>query len=388
MKSLYFSADHQRFRDTVRKFVEREIVPEVDDWERERKIPGEMWRKMGELGFLGINLPEKYGGTEADFFYSVVFLEELGRTTALGIAASMCVQQYITSEYLCRFGTDELRERYLVPSISGDMIGALGITEPNTGSDVASLQTRAERKGDHFLINGSKTFITNGAYSDFVLLAVKTGARGGTGGISIVLVDRDMPGFTARKLEKIGWHCSDTAELFFEDVRVPVSNLIGEENRGFYTIMECFQLERLVLAIATVGTMEHCMELTLRYLSEREVFGRSISKFQAIRHTLADLATEIEAARQLTYHAAWLYDQGEEVTRQCTMAKLKTTELAIRVATTCSQYFGGYGYMDEYPISRLFRDVKVGTVGGGTSEIMREIIARMMIDRMHFDSRK
>ena len=386
MRSPYFTRDHELFRQTVREFMEKEVVPHADAWEEAGRIPRDIWKKMGELGFLGINFPEKYGGAEADFFYSVVFLEEVGRTALGGFAAAVAVQQYMATAHLARVGSEELKQKYLVPSIQGEKVGALAITEPNTGSDVANIQTRAERDGDFYVINGSKTFITNGVYGDFMTLAVKTRPEAREDGISLIVVDRDTPGVSARPLRKIGWHCSDTAELSFDDVRVPVSQRIGEENMGFFYIMESFQLERLVGAITGIGGMEKALEITLKYITEREAFGRPIAKFQVIRHALADMATELEAARQLTYYAAYLCDQGEMFVREASMAKLHTSELGKRLVDTCLQYFGGYGYMEEYPIARMYRDARVGTIAGGTSEIMREIISRIMIDQAKYES--
>ena len=384
MRSLYFTADHEMFRKTVRQFIEKEVAPHAEDWEKNQRIPHSIWNRMGALGFLGINYPEKYGGTEADFFYSVAFLEELPRSTMGGFAAAVSVHEYMAAEYLHRFGSEALKQNYLTSSIQGEKIGALAITEPNTGSDVASIRTRAVREGDYYVINGSKTFITNGVFGDFVIVATKTDPEAGTGGISLIIVDQNIPGFSARQLHKMGWHSSDTGELTFEDVRVPITNLIGEENRGFYYIMECFQLERLVGAIGSISGAFLGLESTLKYIQERQAFGRPLAKFQVIRHALADLKTELEAARQLTYYTAWLHSQGEPAVDFSSMAKLITSELAKKTADVCLQFYGGYGYMDEYLISRMYRDVRVGTIVGGTSEIMREIIARILIDQVDY----
>lgn len=388
MNSPYFSSEHETFRTTLRRFVEKEVVPFAEDWERERRIPRSIWKRMGELGFLGINYPEEYGGTEADIFYSVIFLEELARCTMGGFAAAVGVHSYMASEYIHRYGAEEMKKRYLVQAITGEKIGALAVTEPDAGSDVASIRTRAVRDGDYYAVSGSKTFITNGVYGDFILVAAKTDPDAGVGGISLILVERDTPGLTARQLKKIGWHCSDTAELTFEDVRVPLANCLGKENEGFYYIMECFQLERLVSAIIAVSGAEHGLEATLHYISERQAFNRPLARFQAIRHSLVDLRAELEAARQLTHYTAWLHQQGEQAVMQCSMAKLVATEMAKKMADTCIQYHGGYGYTDEYLISRMYRDARVGTIVGGTSEIMREIIARMMIDGVQYETHR
>lgn len=386
MHSPYFTQDHELFRQTVREFLKNEVKPHADEWEQAQRIPRSIWQKMGELGFLGINFPEKYGGAEADFFYSVVFLEELGRTALGGFAAAVAVQQYMATAHIFNVGSEELKQQYLTPSIQGQKIGALAITEPNTGSDVSAIRTCAVRNGKHYIVNGSKTFITNGVYGDFATVAVKTEPEAGVDGVSLIVIDCDANGFSARKLKKMGWHCSDTAEVSFDEVCVPAANLIGQENMGFYYIMESFQLERLVAAAQSIGGCEYCLEITLKYITEREAFGRPVAKFQAIRHRMADLATELEAARQLTYHAAWLYDKGEHAVKECSMAKLLTTELSNKIVDACLQFFGGYGYMAEYEISRLYRDARIGTIVGGTSEIMREIIAKMMMDGMQYDT--
>ncbi|RMG62488.1 MAG: acyl-CoA dehydrogenase [Calditrichaeota bacterium] len=384
VRSPFFTEDHETFRQTVRQFMQREVEPQLSRWEAEGRLPREIWQRMGVEGFLGIPYPEQYGGSEADFFFSVVFLEELARPGLGGFSAAVSVHIYMASMYLYKFASQALKQRYLVPAIQGEKIGALAITEPNAGSDVAAIQTRAVREGDVYLINGAKTFITNGDSGDFIVLAAKTDPEAGAGGVSLFVVDRQAPGVSARSLKKLGWHCSDTAELSFQDVQVPAEQRIGEENQGFFYIMDCFQLERLVAAVLAVAGSERCLELTLNYLHNRQAFGRPLARFQALRHRLADLATELEAARQLTYHTCWLYQQGLPAVKECSMAKLHTTELAVRVADQCLQCFGGYGYMEEYPIARMFRDARAGTIVGGTSEIMREIIARILIDGVEF----
>lgn len=384
MRSVFFTEDHITFRTAVRQFIEKEAVPHAEEWEAAGQIPRSIWHLMGNTDLLGINYPEEFGGMNADFFFSVVFLEELARSTMGGFAAAVGVHEYMALAYIHKFASHQLKEEYLRPGIRGEKIGALAITEPNTGSDVAALRTRAVREDDHYIINGSKTFITNGVYGDFIVLAVKTDPQAGQAGISLFVVDTNLPGVNARKLKKIGWNSSDTAELSFDDVKVPATHRIGEENMGFYYIMDCFQLERLVAAITAVAGTEYCLNITLQYLHEREAFKRPLAKFQVIRHTLSDLATELEAARQLTYNACWMYNEGIPAVQQCSMAKLYTTELAKKMADACLQYFGGYGYMDDYLISRIYRDARAGTIVGGTSEIMREIIAKLLIDNVEY----
>jgi alkylation response protein AidB-like acyl-CoA dehydrogenase/putative sterol carrier protein len=386
MQSPYLNQDHEFFRQSVRKFIETEVTPYVSEWEKEEKIPRSIWKRMGELGFLGINYEEKYGGQNADFFYSVVFLEELSRCTSGGFAAAVGVHQYIGISHIAAMGSDDLKQKYLNPAIAGEMVAALGVSEPVAGSDVANIKTRAVREGDHYVINGSKVFISNGYYCDFLTLAVKTDPGMGLNGISLLVVENKLPGFTGTKMKKMGWRSSDMGELAFDNVRVPVSNLLGEENMGFYYIMEGFQLERLVTAIGSVSSSEHAIELTLKYINEREAFGKKIKQYQTIRHELAQLATEVEAAKQLTHYASWLYSKGLSCVRECSMAKLLATELNKKVMDSCLQCFGGYGYMQDFPIERMFRDSRAGTIAGGTSAIMREIISRMMIDDVSYQS--
>jgi alkylation response protein AidB-like acyl-CoA dehydrogenase/putative sterol carrier protein len=379
MRSIYFTDDHETFRRTVRRFMAEEVAPRAADWERERRIPREVFRRMGDLGFLGILYPEEYGGTAADIFYAVAFLEELPRSLMGGFCAAVSVQQFMAVRHIFESGSDDLKMRYLVPSVEGRKVGALAITEPDAGSDVASIRTGAHREGDHFVVNGAKTFITNGGEGDFFTLAVRTGELGdGAAGISLLVVDADTPGVrVARRLDKMGWHCSDTAELAFEDVRVPASNLVGELNSGFYQIMEAFALERICGAAIAVGSADIALDVTRKYMSERTAFGKPLKRFQALAHKLADLAAEVEAARQLTYHAAWLAGQGDKAVLESSMAKLVATELGKRVADECLQMFGGYGFMEEYPMARFYRDARAATIAAGTSEIMREIISRL-----------
>ncbi len=386
MASIYFNEEHELFRQSVRQFVETEVIPRANEWEEKRQVDKAIWKRMGDLGFLGTNFPEEYGGTNADFFYSVVLMEEMARSTMGGFSASHGVHQFMATAHLLRAGSPELKNKYLPKAITGELWGALAISEPNAGSDVAAIKTTAVRKGDEYIINGSKTFITNGLYGDFVTVACKTAPEQGMSGISLIIVDQKLPGFRASKLNKIGWHSSDTSELFFDNVHVPAMNLIGEENKGFYYIMESFQLERLVAGVGGVAGAQHCLELTLKYISEREAFGKPIKKFQVLRHKLVELATEIEAARQLAYQAAWLHSKGEIAVKECSMIKLLATELGKKVADECLQCFGGYGYMEEYTIARMYRDARVGTIVGGTSEIMKEILAKIIIDDVQYKS--
>ena len=400
MISQYFTEEHVLFRQTVRQFIEMEVVPHTDEWETERQIPKSIFRRMGELGYLGLPFPEANGGSGANFWYSVVFLEELARCGMGGFTTAVSVHTYMATNHLFRVGSEALKQKYLLSAIAGEAVAALGISEPDAGSDVAALRCTARLEqsgvaGDEYIVDGAKTFISNGMYGDFITLAVKTGETsaftpqpplGGasTPGLSLLLVELDSPGVTRTKLNKMGWHSSDTAEIRFDGVRVPVENRIGTEGAGFYYLMESLQLERLVAAILAVAGAQYALDLTLRYLHERRAFGKPLAKFQAIRHTLADVATEIAVAREFVYSTGWKHEKNQSVVQECSMAKLFASELQKRTVDTCLQYFGGYGYMEDYPICRAYRDVRVGTIAGGTSEIMREIIAKMVIDGVEY----
>lgn len=384
MKSVYFNEEHEMFRATARQFFEEEAAPHADAWEHDRRIPKEIWRRMGDLGFLGIMFPEQYGGGGADIFYATVFMEELARSRMGGFVASVMVQEFIATGAILHHGTEAQKQSYLAPSITGEKVGAICISEPDAGSDVANIRTRAVKDGDHYVINGAKTWITNGVYGDFYVVACKTNPEAGSGGISLIIVDADAPGVTSTKLRKMGWHSSDTAEIAFENVRVPATNLVGVEHMGFYYIMETFGIERLSCAITSIGSCDFILEETLKYMKDREAFGRPITKFQALRHRLADLFTELEAARQLVYHTAWLFEHGENPVREASMAKMMASELQKKIADECLQFHGGFGYVEEYAIERFYRDARVGTIVAGTSEIMREIIAKVDIDGLVF----
>ena len=379
MRSPYFKEEHHLFRESVRDFFKKEMAPHFDEWETQQQIPRWAWKKMGEMGYLGLCHEEAYGGSNADFFYSVVFLEELGRAGNGGFGCAMSVHEYMACNHLARAGNAVQKEKYLRPAIAGEQIAALAISEPDVGSNVQGIRTSARADGDYYVVNGAKTFISNGYYADFITTLVKT-----EGGLSLLLIPGETEGVNRSKLKKMGWHSSDTAEIQFDNARIPKENLIGQEGMGFYYIVDSFQLERLAGGLLAVGAMDAILEMTLGYLQEREAFGRPIAKFQALRHRLADLTTEVEAAKQLTHHTAWLFEQGEFAVRQCSMVKLLASELQKKVADECLQMFGGYGYMEEYPICRAYRDTRVGTIAGGTSEIMREIIAKMVIDDVQY----
>ena len=375
--------EHAMLRRTVRAFVEKEVAPQVDAWEEAGRIPRAFWRRLGALGLLGLEFPTEYGGAGGDFLSSVVLGEEMARCRSGGVAFSVLVHTDMSSPWLTRYGTDAQKRRYLPGIVSGETVCALGITEPGTGSDMASITTRAVRDGDCYRLTGSKMFITNGVYGDLYFVAARTGP--GTSerrhaGISMFLVERDTPGFTvSRRLDKMGMRASDTAELSLQDCPVPALNLLGEEGRGFHQLAAGLQRERIMAAVLALSGAAQALEDTLAYVRERHAFGEPLAAKQALRHRLADMATEIEAARHLVYHAASLYTAGRDCVTEVSMAKLFATEVANRVAYQAVQLHGGYGYMSEFPVERFFRDVRLWTIASGTSEIMREIVAKRLL---------
>jgi acyl-CoA dehydrogenase len=377
-----FTEEHGMLRKSVRAFVEKEVAPRVDEWEEAGQIPKAFWRRLGELGFIGLEFPVEYGGAGGDFLSSVVLGEEMARCRSGGVAFSVLVHTDMSSPWLTRYGSEEQKKKYLPGIIKGDTVCALGITEPGTGSDMANLVTRAEKKGDRYLLTGSKIFITNGVYGDLYFVAARTAA--GTAerrhdGISMFLVERGLPGFeVSRKLDKMGMRASDTAELAFHECPVPAENLLGVEGRGFQQLAAGLQRERIMAAVLALSGAAQALEDTIGYLRERQAFGEALSRKQALRHKVAEMGTEIEAARQLVYHAARLYSDGEECITEVSMAKLFATEVANRVAYQAVQLHGGYGYMREFPVERFFRDVRLWTIASGTSEIMKEIIAKRL----------
>jgi acyl-CoA dehydrogenase len=375
-----FSEEHEELRQTVSRFVTKEIAPNVDEWEEAREFPRELFTRCAELGFLGLKFPEELGGQGGTHLHDAVWVEELARSGGSGgVAAGLNAHTSIAMPPIFKFGTEEQKQRWLPAGIAGEKIGALGITEPGAGSDVASLTTTAKRHGDTYVVNGAKTFITNGVRADFLVCACKTSEAGGHGGISFLVLEREMPGYeVSRKLEKMGWHSSDTGEISFSDVEVPAENLLGEENGGFKLIMANFAWERLLMAIGAVGAMQKLIETTVAYASDREAFGRPIGKFQAIRHQVAEMATKAEACRALTYNGLRLFHEGLDCIQEVSMAKLLTQRAVLDIADQSLQIHGGYGYMREYGIERAVRDARLGPIGGGTDEIMKEIIGKTM----------
>jgi len=376
-----FHEEHEIFRHSLRNFMEKEVKPYLDAWRQNRQIPREIWRKMGEQGFIGYWLDEKYGGVNADFVYSVVLIEELHRSGAWGLAAAVGVHNDITMPYMAILGTEEQKMRWLPRCCTGEYVSAIGMTEPGAGSDLQAIRTAATRDGDEYVINGQKTFITNGFYCDLIVLAVKTDPRAQPPykGISLIVVEDGTPGFIkSRKLEKMGLHSSDTAELFFEDCRVPVTNLLGREGDGFVPMMRNLQQERLVSCLGAVLSAEHMLEVTVEYCKTRTVFGKPVSRHQHNAFKIVEMATEVEMARDFAYHLVLEHLEKKDITKKVSMAKWYNAELANRVAYHCVQLHGGYGYMEEYEICRDALDIRMGSIAAGTTEVMKTIIARMM----------
>jgi len=375
-KHFIFTEEHDQLRESIRAFVTRELAPHAEEWE-ETTFPDSVFTRMGELGFLGLSYPEEYGGQGGDYFCNLVLAEEMTYSDSGGLAMGVAVHTDMATPPIHLFGTEEQKQRYLVPAIAGEKISCLGITEPDAGSDVSGIRTRAVRDGDEWVINGSKTYITNGHRADFIVLVAKTDPAAGHDGISLFLVDMDLPGvIREKKLEKLGMHASDTALLAFQDVRVPADALLGQEGKGFYHIMWELQGERLIGAAGCVAGAQKAFDKTLAYATERQAFGRPIGRFQVTRHKFAEMATKIEAARQLVYTTAWRFANGEYPVREISMAKLNAARVACEVTDECLQIHGGAGYMREYGIERAWRDMRLNRIGAGTDEIMLDVIGR------------
>ena len=381
---MYFTEEHEAFRESFRDFLQKEVVPNIDKWEEEGYVGKEIFAKFGEMGYFGLNYPEKYDGLNLDLFYTVIFLEELQKVNSGGFAAAMWAHVYLAMTHLNAEASEELKQKYLVPSINGQKVGCLCISEPFGGSDVAGIRTTAEKKGDHYIINGSKTFITNGVFSDYLVVATKTNPELGNKGMSIFVLDRDMEGITATDLKKLGWKASDTAEIAFDNVKVPVSNILGEEGKGFGYIMQHFALERVIMGINAHARAEYALDYAIQYMSERKAFGKTIDKFQALRHKVADMASEVEMCKEFNYSIVNKLMNGLYMVKEASMSKLLSTKIADEVIYSCLQLLGGYGYMEDYPMARLLRDSRLGPIGGGTSEILREIISKIIIDKKEY----
>ena len=381
---MYFTEEHKVFRESFRYFLQKEVVPHIDKWEKTGTIERFIWNKFGEMGYFGLNSPEKYGGLQLDIFYTVIFLEELQKINSGGFAAAMWAHAYLAMTHINKEGDDRIKKEYLTPSIDGDKIGCLCISESFCGSDVAGMRTTAIKKENTYIINGSKTFITNGIYSDYLIVAAKTQPELGNKGMSIFIIDRNTHGILSTKLDKLGWRASDTAEIAFDNVIIPAENLMGEEGKGFLYIMQHFALERLIMGINAHARAEYAVEYAIQYMSERQAFGKTLDKFQALRHKVVEMASEVEMCKEFNYSVAKRLNDGQYVVKEASMAKLLSTKMADSVVYDCLQLLGGYGYMEDYPMARLLRDSRIGPIGGGTSEILKEVIAKMIIDKKNY----
>lgn len=384
MNSMYFTEEHEAFRQSFKDFLQKEVVPHIDKWEASGTIDRFIWKKFGEMGYFGLNSPEAYGGLALDIFYTIIFLEELQKINSGGFAAAMWAHVYLAMTHVTKEGDEAIKKAYLTPSIDGDKIGCLCVTEPFAGSDVAGMRTTAIKKGDTYVINGSKTFITNGVYCDYMVVAAKTDPDKAHKGISMFIVDKDTPGVSATKLDKLGWRASDTAEIAFDNVVIPASNLMGEEGKGFPYIMQHFALERLVMGVNAHARAEYALEYALQYMSERKTFGKSLDGYQALRHRFVDLYADMEMCREYNYSVAHRLNNGVYVVKEATVSKLRSTEMADKVIYDCLQFLGGYGYMEDFPMARLLRDSRLGPIGGGTSEILKEVLSKMIIDKKEY----
>ena len=384
MNNMYFTEEHRLFRQSLKDFLQKEVVPHIEKWEQTGQIDRFIWEKFGEMGYFGLMTPEEYSGLGLDLFYTVIFLEELQCIHSGGFAAAMWAHEYLAMTYLNKLANAQQKKAYLEPSVLGNKIGCLGVSEPFGGSDVAAMRTTAIKKGNVYVVNGSKTFITNGVYGDYIVLAAKTDSSAGHKGISMFIVDRNAKGVTANKLNKLGWRASDTAELAFDNVEVPEENLLGDEGSGFVYIMEAFALERLVMGVNAHARAEYALEYTQQYMSEREAFGKSINQFQALRHRMVDLYSDMLLCKEFNYSTIAKMQHGEYVVKEATISKLKSTKMADEVMYNCLQFLGGYGYIEDYPLARLSRDSRLGPIGGGTSEILKEILAKIIIDKKQY----
>lgn len=376
-----YTEEHEMFRKALRKMLDKEAYPHFERWEQARDIPREFWLKLGESGFLCPMVGERYGGLGLDFGYAAILTEELERVGA-GLASGIALHSDIVTPYIEAYGTEEQKQKWLPKSVTGELISAIAMTEPGAGSDLAGIQTTARRDGDHYILNGEKTFITNGIHADYVVVVCKTNPQAVPAykGISLLVVETGTPGFKrGKKLDKIGMHCADTGELIFEDARVPVGNLLGEENRGFYYLMEKLQQERLIVALETQIEAECCLELTINYVKERKAFGSRIADFQNTQFKIAEMATEIELGRTYVDDLIEKHIAGQEIVKEVSMAKWWISEMAKRVVADCLQLHGGYGYMEEYEIARRYRDIPVAAIYAGTTEIMKGIIAKQIL---------
>lgn len=372
----------QMFRDMVLRFLEQEVVPHYDSWEKNHKMPREMWNTMGNAGLLLVDFPEKYGAADASFDVCQMIQEEMCRLNLHALATGYNIHANIVAPYLLHIGNQEQQDRWLPAMVTGEVLTALAMTEPGAGSDLANIRTKAIKDGDDYILNGSKTFITNGNEADMIIVCAKTDINAGSKGISLFLVDTSLPGFsTGKPIEKIGQHSSDTGELFFENMRIPSDALLGEEGKGFVYLMQELPRERLGCAVQAIGHAQGALDLTCEYVRERKAFGQSVSQFQNTRFKLAQCQTDLELCRALLEKHMLKYQRDEMTVTDAAMLKLAATEMQVSLINECLQLFGGYGYTDEYPISRFYRDARIQTIYAGTSEIMKEVIARGILGR-------
>ncbi len=381
---MYFSEEHEAFRSSFKDFLQKEVVPHIEKWEKTGVIDRFIWEKFGEMGYFGLSTPEAYGGLDLDLFYTVIFLEELQKINSGGFAAAIWAHEYLAMTHLNEEASETIKQKYLIPSVEGKMVGCLCITEPFGGSDVAGMRSTAIKKEDTYVLNGSKTFITNGVYSDYLIVAAKTNPSDKHKGISLFVVDRKTPGISATKLDKLGWRASDTGEIAFDNVEIPSENLLGEEGKGFPYIMQHFASERLIMGVNAHARAEYALEYAIKYMGERVAFGKSLDQFQALRHNIAEMASKIDMCKEYNYSIAKRLNDGIYVVKEASMSKLLSTKMADEVIYDALQMLGGYGYMEEYPMARLFRDSRLGPIGGGTSEILKEIIAKIVLDHKEY----
>jgi alkylation response protein AidB-like acyl-CoA dehydrogenase len=378
MKSIYFTNEHRSFRNEVRSFMQQHVLPNAETWELQRQIPKEIFKLMGQVGLLGLHYPSNHGGQAKDIFYSIILLEELGRTGFTGFRVAIALHTYMAIPYILHVGSDFLKQKYLAPAITGQKISCLAITEPQAGSDLNNIKTTAVLQNEHYVINGHKKYVANGQIADFIIAAAKTGTSDKN--ISLFIIDTNTPGVNINKLDTFNWHSSDTCEITFNNVCVPKENLLGMPNMGFIYIMQGMQLERIAAGVLAIGGIDSCLDHTWEYITKRKVFDQTLSKYQTIRHSLANFVTKTEAIRQFAYHTAWLYANHDLPIAEASMLKLQATELARKVATECIQFHGASGSLEAAPIARIFRDAQAATVAGGASEIMRDIITQLAFD--------
>ena len=381
---MYFTEEHHAFRASFKDFLQKEVVPHIEKWEQTGTIERFIWKKFGEMGYFGLSTPQEYGGLDLDLFYTVIFLEELQKINSGGFAAAIWAHEYLAMTHLNKEANEAIKQKYLLPSVEGEMIGCLCITEPFGGSDVAGMRSTAIKNGDHYILNGSKTFITNGVYSDYLIVAAKTDSSDKYKGISIFVLDRNTKGISATKLNKLGWKASDTGEIAFDNVMIPAENLLGEEGKGFSYIMQHFALERLIMGVNAHARAEFALDYAINYMKERVAFGKTIDQFQALRHKIAEMASQVDMCKEYNYSIAKRLNDGQYVVKEASMSKLLSTKIADEVIYDALQLLGGYGYMEDYPMARLFRDSRLGPIGGGTSEILKEIIAKIVIDNKEY----